>query len=390
MERNKGITLITLVITIIVLLILAAVSIATLTGENGILNQAQRAKEETKIATVEEQRKLAMAEAITNLENTTYIDKNGKEVPIPAGFAPTQIDGEDSVNDGLVIIDADGNEFVWIPADGVKLKYAQNKNLGSDIDSYTKYDDWTDEEELNERIASVNLYEGFYVGRYETGVEESKEYENNSTYIANKETRNTTDGKLSIKKGLQPWNFISWDNAKKLSEEMYSGNVVSQNVMSRLMDSYAWDTITTWLDNSGFDIEDSSSWGNFLYAGGYEINGLYAIGERDFAPSGESVFPTKYCRGSFLVPEGRKNEGKQEVIELATGISERNKANNIYDFAGNMWEWTTEKTKNGHIVRRGGCADSSNPSVAIRLGSAVTGDNGCSELNGFRVILYIK
>ena len=42
---NKGITLIALVITIIVLLILAGVSIAMLTGENGILTQAQRAKE---------------------------------------------------------------------------------------------------------------------------------------------------------------------------------------------------------------------------------------------------------------------------------------------------------------------------------------------------------
>ena len=53
-KRNKGITLIALVITIIVLLILAAVSIATLTGQNGILTQANNAKEETRGATVEE------------------------------------------------------------------------------------------------------------------------------------------------------------------------------------------------------------------------------------------------------------------------------------------------------------------------------------------------
>ena len=45
MKKNQGITLIALVITIIVLLILAAVSIATLTGENGILTQAGRASE---------------------------------------------------------------------------------------------------------------------------------------------------------------------------------------------------------------------------------------------------------------------------------------------------------------------------------------------------------
>ena len=45
--NEKGITLIALVITIIVLLILAGVSISMLTGDNGIITQAQRAKELT-------------------------------------------------------------------------------------------------------------------------------------------------------------------------------------------------------------------------------------------------------------------------------------------------------------------------------------------------------
>ncbi len=58
-EKTKGITLIALVITIIILLILAGVTIATLTGENGILTKAQKAKEQTEIASQEEQRKLA-------------------------------------------------------------------------------------------------------------------------------------------------------------------------------------------------------------------------------------------------------------------------------------------------------------------------------------------
>ena len=51
----KGITLIALVITIIVLLILAAVSIAMLTGENGLLQKATKAKEENKLAQAKEQ-----------------------------------------------------------------------------------------------------------------------------------------------------------------------------------------------------------------------------------------------------------------------------------------------------------------------------------------------
>ena len=53
-EKQRGITLIALVITIIVLLILAAISIATLTGQNGILNQADNAKKETERETAKE------------------------------------------------------------------------------------------------------------------------------------------------------------------------------------------------------------------------------------------------------------------------------------------------------------------------------------------------
>ena len=49
-KSTKGITLIALVITIVILLILAGVSIAMLTGDNGILTQAQNAKEKTEKA----------------------------------------------------------------------------------------------------------------------------------------------------------------------------------------------------------------------------------------------------------------------------------------------------------------------------------------------------
>ena len=60
--REKGITLIALVITIIVLLILAGISIATLTGENGILTKGENATKETEIAEAKEQAKLDITE----------------------------------------------------------------------------------------------------------------------------------------------------------------------------------------------------------------------------------------------------------------------------------------------------------------------------------------
>ena len=57
---EKGITLIALVITIIVLLILAGVTIALLTGDNGILKNANTSKEETKIGEEKEKVRLAL------------------------------------------------------------------------------------------------------------------------------------------------------------------------------------------------------------------------------------------------------------------------------------------------------------------------------------------
>ena len=64
-KRNKGITLIALVITIIVLLILAGVTIATLTGENGILSKATQASAQTEISGEEEAISLAYTGALS-------------------------------------------------------------------------------------------------------------------------------------------------------------------------------------------------------------------------------------------------------------------------------------------------------------------------------------
>lgn len=77
--KERGITLIALVITIIVLLILAGVTIATLTGENGILTRASEARDKTEEAQEEELRRLTQAEAATHLENYEYTDSSGEK-----------------------------------------------------------------------------------------------------------------------------------------------------------------------------------------------------------------------------------------------------------------------------------------------------------------------
>lgn len=74
MRNQRGITLIALVITIIVLLILAGVSIAMLTGDNGILNNADRAAKETAIANAKEKVSTEVNEAMTDYYADKYAD----------------------------------------------------------------------------------------------------------------------------------------------------------------------------------------------------------------------------------------------------------------------------------------------------------------------------
>ena len=109
-KSEKGITLIALVITIIVLIILASVSIAMLTGENGILNKATTAKERTLEAEDEEKVKLAVLAARDN--NGKFSKELLKEELKKYGLTGT--DSEDgtttiTANGKTYTIDSEGN-----------------------------------------------------------------------------------------------------------------------------------------------------------------------------------------------------------------------------------------------------------------------------------------
>lgn len=114
-KQVKGITLIAFVVTIIGLLILAGVALSLTVGDNGLFRRAQNAAGTWQEAREDELRKLTMLEAATNLENQLYKDKNEDTATIPAGFAVSQVESENIIEDGLVVIDKNGNEFVWVP-----------------------------------------------------------------------------------------------------------------------------------------------------------------------------------------------------------------------------------------------------------------------------------
>ena len=88
MKNNKGITLIALVITIIVLLILAGVSIAMLTGENGILTRANDSKIATTDAEVVEKVNMELNAQLTNALAGRDFD-TGVTLDLPDGYSAT-------------------------------------------------------------------------------------------------------------------------------------------------------------------------------------------------------------------------------------------------------------------------------------------------------------
>ena len=137
LKERKGITLIALVITIIVLLILAGVSIAMLTGQNGILTQAQNAKTTNENKSAEEKVKLAiMAAKSQSTDGSLELDKLTTEVTTNYGG---QVDGTAFP----VTVAIDGKSFT-VDGDGQVKKYASKVKVG-DFVNYSA-GNWTAED----------------------------------------------------------------------------------------------------------------------------------------------------------------------------------------------------------------------------------------------------
>lgn len=132
-KQDSGITLIALVITIIVLLILAGVSIATLTGENGILTKTQDAKIANEKVTIKEQLDLAVLTSRINNSGDISIDENKLENELERLKDSNVIDEyENASEDSEVLFTAKKGNYIFdIYKDGnVKLKegLSLNKN----------------------------------------------------------------------------------------------------------------------------------------------------------------------------------------------------------------------------------------------------------------------
>ena len=376
--RNRGVTLIALVVTIIVLLILAGISISMLTGQNGILNRATEAKEKTEVAREDELRKLTQMEAATHLENQIYTDKNRDSATIPAGFAVSQLEGENTIEDGLVIMDKSGNEFVWIPVEkdtlyvkgtekpiaeptngtdsngninyqGVLYEFigeGENTNstemqeYGQDTKLFrepafledSKWGDASDyntagitssklQEEYNEMIKSIKNFGGFYVARYEMGINK---------------------GMATSLKGILP----------TTAEESETYTWYGLYNMAKLYSSKSDSVTSTMIWGSQYDAM------------------------LNFALTGDDK--------SKLNATTNAKHNLESKIE--TGKTQNDKIINIFDLEGNLMEWTLESYDNMKRVRRGGVFN--NYINASNRKEAGVWDN--RNFEGTRISLFLK
>ena len=374
-KENSGITLIALVVTIVVLIILATISINAVIGQDGIIQKAKDAK--TFYENKESEEKIKMQELTNELAQyytdgggsgggsdtptkpvagttvtkpgtwtssqvTPIADGNGGTVPLPNGFH--YVGGD--INTGLVISDLQGdtmdasgtsmgNQFVWIPATEADLTRTNFDSNGKPttglLSDYTEpytggYS--TEVSEYNTMKAQVIKYGGFYIGRFEAGV--------NSTTLRSGATAAQT---VVCKKGVAPYNYVPWGESMSAigtSGAVYlAKNFASQHnytsVTSTLIYGCQWDAM---------------------------------------------------CR---YIGDAQRTTPKKSAPEL-TGSVSTDVSKNIYDLAGNCYEWTMEANGTVSRVVRGGFYNNADPVSNRTYGHPTGGYDGDS----FRPTLYIK
>ena len=246
-------------------------------------------------------------------------------VPIPKGFKYK----EGTKDTGLVIQDEKGNEFVWIPAtESTYVKDTSFSGLKPTGDDALPNG-------ITDETADVVKYGGFYIGRYEAGIPEGDTSPSNKTGIP------------VSKKGATVWTYIDYTNSKANAENMIS----NEYVQTGLLTGKAWDTVCHWI-KSDDELKDSRTYGNYN--------------------NSESPANVKGC-------------GTKQVA----GYSDKWMVKNIYDLAGNVWEWNSEALAPGFIHRGGSYYNGGGDCpVSYRYS-----DGAYSNTNvtiGFRPRLYIN
>ena len=174
-------------------------------------------------------------------------------------------------------------------------------------------------------------------------------------------------------KGLYPYNYVNYDNAVDQTAKMYTDKT-KYGVTAILPYGAMWDETLRFVKDDEHNVTNSTNWGNYGNAT-FTFTGKYCV-----SPS--ATEPT-YTEGT------KKDKPENRGWLLTTGASEKNKAKNIYDLAGNVKEWTQESFYTRNRVLRG-------ESYEFYGVWAPASSRYSSELSssydtyGFRPVLYIK
>ena len=403
MKKNKGITLVALVVTIVVLLILAGVSINLVLGNNGIIAKAKDA--ETKSAEASQNDLKGMNSLTDEMESALNggssdnkeDEKLGKLVndmgTLPEDTTPyfpsSDFKRREKTNteNGLVIEDTEGNEYVWVvvprslynninynsnnakkpssSTDYANIEYclqqytATYRNGTDYSDTYeadTANVDWFENETAynnlkNSMLKSVYENGGFYVGRYEAGIDTTGTNRTSNT-DKNSEGKYITPSTTPVSKAdAYPYTWVTRTQAQNLASNVNSGIKTSS-----LMFGVQWDLVLAFMSKdtakiTSIDVltKNSTTIGNYY-------NSTFDLNRGKYAQLGQIENPWKNfdnALGSIVI--SNEETGKMKKTEqgsytngilLTTGGTEQSKVMNIYEMAGNVWEWTLEKTSN--------------------------------------------
>ncbi len=373
-----------------------------LTGENGILTQAQNAKNRTAEAEAQERQDLEDQNAL--IENLASGNNNIKEyhngVPIPKGFY--YVGGEKDT--GLVISDAEGddlenskrgNQFVWVPVDEIN-DMAQCETAGGDCDlqlidgvlKCTNPDHSGTAEKIVGKLWATETGENFGT--------------KNTTYTQDSGLREPDlvtgyDNNTDYNDGLFTLDSLKNDyKAMATSVKKYGGFYIGryETSLSTATESSAG-TSGTACSKSGVLPTSTGNATTSMWYGLYSISKTYTVAENSVEST--MIWGSQYDAMLNWVKNGNSAD-KNKITEKTNGNHSGNLAttgnstysndsiNNIRDLEGNLYEWTLEAYGTyGRVFRGGGYDNSYSASCRNSNGPLSTYSS-----NGSRLTLYIK
>lgn len=320
----------------------------------------------TRVFKLDERNKIEIGK-ITNENSTFNLKSTGTYYNpiIPKGFAAINVSNavwgsSDGFNNGLVITDSvdlngnsTGNEFVWIPVESTSDDEFDSKfnsfSWAETSDEFAKYSELQDDE-FNLMNQSVKKNGGFYIARYESCIPQDG-------------STSKVDGTQSpvIKAGFNVWNNITCENAIKVSRSMYPNlDKITQ-----------YGLLSTLSNNTGVI-------STLVYARQWDSTLKFI--EKDY-----STYPTQSTNyGNYT-----DTQNSTKIIALS-GANANYSLKNVYDMAGNVYEFTNEKYLTSGVTLRGGSyltTGTSDP-VSKRLGNTSSDFSALDA--GFRIALYIN